>query len=130
MSQPAVIQAKSLIRALHGEVQARPNFWFMRQAGRYLPEYRELRAKAPDFIRLCLTPDLATEITLQPLRRFAMDAAILFSDILMVPHGLGVKLEFKEGEGPVLEPVRTGKELLRLQGAADRFLSKIGRAHV
>ena len=125
MSQPAVIQAKSLIRALHGEVQARPNFWFMRQAGRYLPEYRELRAKAPDFIRLCLTPDLATEITLQPLRRFAMDAAILFSDILMVPHGLGVKLEFKEGEGPVLEPVRTGKELLRLQGAADRFLSNV-----
>lgn len=97
----------------------------MRQAGRYLPEYRELRAKAPDFIRLCLTPDLATEITLQPLRRFAMDAAILFSDILMVPHGLGVKLEFKEGEGPVLEPVRTGKELLRLQGAADRFLSNV-----
>lgn len=125
MSQPAVIQAKSLIRALHGEVQARPNFWFMRQAGRYLPEYRELRAKAPDFIRLCLTPDLATEITLQPLRRFAMDAAILFSDILMVPHGLGVELEFKEGEGPVLEPVRTGKELLRLQGAADRFLSNV-----
>src|SRR5215813_9125296 len=95
-AQSAFAQAKSLIRALHGEVQARPNFWFMRQAGRYLPEYRELRAKAPDFVRLCLTPDLATEITLQPLRRFAMDAAILFSDILMVPYGLGVKLEFKE----------------------------------
>lgn len=125
MSQPAAIQAKSLIRALHGEVQARPNFWFMRQAGRYLPEYREIRARVPDFVRLCLTPELATEVTLQPLRRFAMDAAILFSDILMVPYGLGVKLEFKEGEGPVLEPVRTGADLLRLQGAADRFLSKV-----
>ncbi len=125
MFQPAAIQAKSLIRALHGEIQARPNFWFMRQAGRYLPEYRELRAKAPDFVRLCLTPDLATEITLQPLRRFAMDAAILFSDILMVPYGLGVKLEFREGEGPVLEPIRTANDVLRLQGAADRFLSNV-----
>jgi len=125
VSQPAAIQAKSLIRALHGEIQARPNFWFMRQAGRYLPEYRELRAKAPDFVRLCLTPDLATEITLQPLRRFAMDAAILFSDILMVPYGLGLKLEFKEGEGPVLEPVRTASDLMRLQGHADRFLSNV-----
>lgn len=125
MPQPAAIQAKSLIRALHGEVQARPNFWFMRQAGRYLPEYRELRSKAPDFIRLCLTPELATEITLQPVRRFAMDAAILFSDILMVPYGLGIKLEFREGEGPVLEPVRTAHDVLRLQGMADRFLTSV-----
>jgi uroporphyrinogen decarboxylase len=125
VTQPATIQAKSLIRALHGEIQARPNFWFMRQAGRYLPEYREIRAKAPDFVRLCLTPELATEVTLQPLRRFAMDAAILFSDILMVPYGLGVRLEFKEGEGPVLEPVRTGEAILRLQGVADRFLSNV-----
>lgn len=114
-----------MIRALHGEVQARPNFWFMRQAGRYLPEYREIRAKAPNFVQLCLSPDLATEITLQPIRRFAMDAAILFSDILMVPHGLGVKLEFKEGEGPVLEPVRTGGDILRLQGAVDRLLTNV-----
>lgn len=125
MSQPAAVQAKSLIRALHGDVQARPNFWFMRQAGRYLPEYREVRRRAPDFIQLCLTPDLASEITLQPVRRFAMDAAILFSDILMVPHGLGVKVEFREGEGPVLEPVRTATEILRLGGAADRFMAKV-----
>lgn len=125
MSQPAAIQAKSLIRALHGEVQARPNFWFMRQAGRYLPEYRELRSKAPDFIRLCLTPELATEITLQPVRRFAMDAAILFSDILMVPYGLGVRLEFREGEGPVLEPVRTANDIQRLQAMVDRFLANV-----
>lgn len=102
----AFTQAKSLVRALHGEVQARPPFWFMRQAGRYLPEYRAIRVKAKDFVALCLTPDLAAEITLQPVKRFAMDAAILFSDILMVPYGLGQKLEFREGEGPVLEPIR------------------------
>ncbi len=125
MTPPAAVQAKSLIRALHGEVQARPNFWFMRQAGRYLPEYRALRSKAPDFVRLCLTPELATEITLQPLQRFAMDAAILFSDILMVPYGLGVKLEFREGEGPVLEPISTIADIERLQAAADRFLSMV-----
>lgn len=125
MKPPAAVQAKSLIRALHGEVQARPSFWFMRQAGRYLPEYREIRAKAPDFVRLCLTPELATEITLQPLRRFAMDAAILFSDILMVPYGLGAKLEFREGEGPVLEPISSAQDIERLKAAADRFLPAV-----
>lgn len=83
----------------------RPPFWLMRQAGRYLPEYREVRAKAGGFIKLCLTPELAAEVTLQPIRRFGFDAAILFSDILMVPHGLGQKLWFAEGEGPRLEPV-------------------------
>ena len=121
----AFAQAKSLIRALHGEVQARPNFWFMRQAGRYLPEYRELRAKAPDFIRLCLTPELATEITLQPVRRFAMDAAILFSDILMVPYGLGQNVEFHEGVGPRLNPVRMASEVLELQARSDGLLSRL-----
>lgn len=126
MSVPtAFAQAKSLIRALHGEVQARPNFWFMRQAGRYLPEYREVRAKAPDFIRLCLTPELATEITLQPVRRFAMDAAILFSDILMVPYGLGQKLEFVEGVGPRLDPVRTASDVLELQARSEALLPKL-----
>lgn len=126
MSLPtAFAQAKSLIRALHGEVQARPNFWFMRQAGRYLPEYREVRAKAPDFVRLCLTPELATEITLQPVRRFAMDAAILFSDILMVPYGLGQKLEFREGVGPRLEPVRTATEIFELQARTDGLVQRL-----
>lgn len=126
MSLPtAFAQAKSLIRALHGEVQARPNFWFMRQAGRYLPEYREVRAKAPDFIRLCLTPELATEITLQPVRRFAMDAAILFSDILMVPYGLGQKVEFVEGIGPRLKPVRTASEILELQVRSDGLVERL-----
>ena len=83
-----------------------PPIWLMRQAGRYLPEYRALRAKAPDFIQFCLTPELAAEVTLQPVRRFDLDAAILFADILLVPHALGQKVWFAEGEGPRLEPMR------------------------
>ena len=83
-----------------------PNYtpiWFMRQAGRYLPEFREIRKNNQDFIKLCLNPDLVNEITLQPLKRFKIDAAIIFSDILMIPYGLGQKVEFKKGIGPVLE---------------------------
>ena len=76
--------------------------WFMRQAGRYLPEFREIRKNNPDFIKLCLNPDLVNEITLQPLKRFDLDAAIIFSDILMIPYGLGQKVEFQKGFGPVL----------------------------
>ena len=76
--------------------------WFMRQAGRYLPEFREIRKKNTDFIKLCLKPDLVSEITLQPLKRFDLDAAIIFSDILMIPYGLGQKVEFKKGIGPIL----------------------------
>ena len=76
--------------------------WFMRQAGRYLPEFREIRKNNPDFIKLCLDSDLVNEITLQPLKRFNIDAAIIFSDILMIPHGLGQKVEFKKGFGPIL----------------------------
>ena len=76
--------------------------WFMRQAGRYLPEFREIRKKNPDFIKLCLNPDLVNEITLQPLNRFDLDAAIIFSDILMIPYGLEQKVEFKKGFGPIL----------------------------
>jgi uroporphyrinogen decarboxylase len=112
---------KPFLRALRGEVQARPCFWLMRQAGRYLPEYRETRAKANGFVDLCLRPDLATEITLQPLRRYNMDAAILFSDILMVPYGLGQPLSFREGEGPVLEPVRDAAAIDRLAQNLDGF---------
>ena len=76
--------------------------WFMRQAGRYLPEFREIRKENQDFIKLCLNPNLVNKITLQPLKRFDLDAAIIFSDILMIPYGLGQKVEFKKGLGPVL----------------------------
>ena len=96
---------RPLLETLRGKRQARPPIWFMRQAGRYLPEYRELRAKAPDFLSLCYTPKLATEVTLQPVRRFDLDAAILFSDILVIPDALGQNVRFAEGEGPILEPL-------------------------
>ena len=79
--------------------------WFMRQAGRYLPEFREIRKNNPNFIKLCLNPNLVNEITLQPLKRFDIDAAIIFSDILMIPYGLGQKVEFKKGIGPILEEI-------------------------
>ncbi len=97
---------KRLQRALAGEAVWPPPVWLMRQAGRYLPEYREVRARAGDFISLCTAPALAAEVTLQPLRRYEMDAAILFSDILMLPWALGQGLRFAEGEGPRLPPIR------------------------
>jgi uroporphyrinogen decarboxylase len=83
--------------------------WFMRQAGRYLPEFREIRKKNPDFMKLCLNPNLVNEITLQPLKRFDLDAVIIFSDILMIPYGLGQKVEFKKGFGPILEDINLDK---------------------
>src|SRR5215203_3069137 len=86
----------------------------MRQAGRHLPEYREVRAQAGSFMNLCFTPSLAAEVTLQPIRRFGFDGAILFSDILVVPHALGQDVRFVEGEGPRLDPVTTEAELSRL----------------
>jgi uroporphyrinogen decarboxylase len=92
----------------------RPPFWLMRQAGRYLPEYCAIRNKVGDFLGLCLAPELAAQVTLQPLRRFGMDAAILFSDILVVPYALGQTIAFRRGEGPVLEPVRSEVALSRL----------------
>ena len=97
---------KKMLRSLQGEVTADVPLWLMRQAGRYLPEYRELRAKAGSFLKLCYTPEMAAEITLQPLRRFDLDAAILFSDILVIPHALGQPLAFVEGEGPKLDPLK------------------------
>lgn len=123
---------KRLLRALAGEAVWPPPVWLMRQAGRYLPEYRELRAQAADFVALCTTPALATEVTLQPLRRFGMDAAILFSDILMVPWALGQGLRFAEGEGPLLPPLRDEAALLaldldRLPGALAPVLETVGR---
>jgi uroporphyrinogen decarboxylase len=105
---------KPLIRALKGEAQKRPPIWLMRQAGRYLPEYREVRAKAGSFLDLCYNPALATEVTLQPIRRYGFDAAILFSDILVVADALGQRVSFEDGRGPVLEPLRNGKDLATL----------------
>lgn len=102
---------KLLLRSLRGETLKRPPFWLMRQAGRYLPEYRELRAKAGSFLDLCYRPDFAVEVTLQPIRRFGMDAAILFSDILVVPHALGQGLRFEEGQGPLLDALDPTNDL-------------------
>ena len=104
---------KRLLRVLKGEAVWPPPIWLMRQAGRYLPEFRAMRAQA-DFITRCMTPDIATELTLQPIRRFGMDGAILFSDILILPWAMGQSLRFEEGVGPVLEPVRTPADLARL----------------
>ncbi|MDB5407163.1 MAG: hemE [Rhodospirillales bacterium] len=112
-----VIGRKPILRALAGEAMARPPIWLMRQAGRYLPEYRAVRKDVADFLELCFTPELAVEVTLQPIRRYGFDAAILFSDILVVPHGLGQKVAFREGEGPVLEPVRSVADLTALDPA-------------
>ena len=108
---------KPLLKTLRGEVLPRPPIWLMRQAGRYLPEYRALRAKAKSFVDLALNPELAVEVTLQPIRRFGMDGAILFADILLVPHALGQKLEFLEGEGPRLDPIRDAAGLAKLSDA-------------
>ncbi len=106
--------AKKLIRTLKGETLTPPPIWLMRQAGRYLPEYRAARAQAKDFLDLCFTPELAVEITLQPIRRYGFDAAILFSDILVVPHALGQRVWFEDGAGPRLEPLRDAGDIARL----------------
>jgi uroporphyrinogen decarboxylase len=108
-----------LLRTLSGEVGSRPPIWLMRQAGRYLPEYREIRATASSFLDFCYTPKLATEATLQPIRRFGFDAAILFSDILVVPDALGQKVDFVVGEGPRLEPIIGAADLFRLNETID-----------
>lgn len=111
--------APRLVRALCGETPWPPPIWLMRQAGRYLPEYRALREKAGGFLDLCYSPEMATEVTLQPIRRFDLDAAILFSDILVVPHALGQDVSFVQGEGPRLPPVASREDLSRLRAEID-----------
>jgi uroporphyrinogen decarboxylase len=108
-------EEKAVLRALRGERVHPPPVWLMRQAGRYLPEYRATRAKAGSFLDLCYTPDLAAEVTLQPIRRYGFDAAILFADILLVPQALGADLRFVEGEGPRLSPVATAEAVAGLR---------------
>ncbi|WP_299647444.1 uroporphyrinogen decarboxylase [uncultured Jannaschia sp.] len=110
---------KPLLRALAGETLPVPPVWMMRQAGRYLPEYRATRERAGDFLSLCYNPELATEVTLQPIRRFGFDAAILFADILLVPQALGADLWFVTGEGPRLSTVTGPEDFARLKPAAE-----------
>jgi len=110
---------KKLLRVLAGRHEPVPPVWLMRQAGRYLPEYRALREKAGGFLDLCFNPELAAEVTLQPVRRFGFDAAILFSDILVVPLALGRKVEFLSGEGPRLDPLGDAADLAGLRDAID-----------
>jgi uroporphyrinogen decarboxylase len=102
---PTGANSRRMMRVLRGETVFPPPVWLMRQAGRYLPEYRATRAKAGSFLDLCYNPDLAVEVTLQPIRRFGFDASILFSDILVVPHALGRDLRFEEGHGPRMTPI-------------------------
>ena len=110
----AAARERRFLAPLQGKAVAPPPVWLMRQAGRYLPEYRETRAKAGSFLNLCYTPALAAEVTLQPIRRYGFDAAILFSDILVVPDALGQEVRFVEGEGPRLDPIRDASGLGRL----------------
>jgi len=119
--------AKLLLETVKGNPGERVPFWFMRQAGRYLPEYREVRAGQPSFMDFCYNPAAATEVTLQPIRRYGMDGAILFADILVVPDGLGQKVWFEQGFGPKLEPVKdeTAFAELSLTG----FHEKVGNIY-
>ena len=124
--KPTRMGIKPLLRTLSGESQTIPPVWMMRQAGRYLPEYRAVREKAGGFLDLCFNPELAAEVTLQPVKRFGFDAAILFSDILIVPLALGRKVEFQVGEGPKLEPLTDAQAVAGLNETVDsRILAPI-----
>jgi len=118
---------KLLLETLKGNPGDRVPFWFMRQAGRFLPEYREVRASTNSFMEFCYSPDKAAEVTLQPIRRFGMDGAILFADILVVPDGLGQKVWFEKGHGPKLDPVNDDTTFAGL--SMDAFHDKVGNVY-
>ncbi|MGE5539766.1 MAG: uroporphyrinogen decarboxylase [Gemmatimonas sp.] len=123
-SSPTQSSNKRLLRALGGHSVDRPPFWFMRQAGRYLPEYRELRQRAKDFMSFCYSPALAAEATVQPIRRFGMDAAIIFSDILVIADALGQKVNFESGHGPMLEALKGPADVAAL--STSRLRTRLG----
>jgi uroporphyrinogen decarboxylase len=127
LQSPGPQRPVRLLAPFAGKVSASPPLWLMRQAGRHLPEYHVVRAKAGSFLDLCYTPELAAEVTLQPVRRYGVDAAIVFSDILVVPHALGQRLEFVDGVGPRLDPIRSVEDLARLNPAATR--PRLGRVY-
>ena len=116
-----------ILKVLAGESSARPPVWFMRQAGRYLPEYRALRATTPDFISFCLDPEKAAEATLQPMRRFGFDAAIVFADILLIPRALGQEVWFEAGEGPRLGRLPPVEDMHDLTSGAGEALKQVGQ---
>ncbi len=123
LQSPFISTAKPFLRALRGETIIPPPLWLMRQAGRYLPEYRQVRARVHSFLELCYSPELAAEVTLQPIRRYGFDAAILFSDILVVPDALGQPVTFHEGRGPTLERLKNKADVTRL--SLEKFISSL-----